>query len=48
MMNEFFEEHPRIHAAAVYAAMFGSAIMVTVAGSVAIAKALKACIEDED
>lgn len=47
-MNEFFNEHPRIHSIAVYTAMFGSAIVVTIAGSVAIAKALKACVEDED
>ena len=47
-MNEFFNEHPRIHAVVVYTAMFGSAIVVAAAGSLAIAKALRACVEDED
>ena len=48
MMNEFFEEHPRIYAATVYTAMFASAAVVALAGGLAIGKALKAYVEDED
>lgn len=47
-MNEFFNEHPRIHAAAVYTATFASAAVVALAGGLAIGKALKAFVKDED